>query len=83
MLLNEVVYGVDDFQPCGIYRARSIGFKAVDELNENFKPYDEYDEEDIWPGPEIHIITALGMCLARCQLIEHYIARSFLLVDCV
>ena len=27
----------------------------------------------------MHLITALGMCLATCQLIEHYIAHSFLL----
>jgi hypothetical protein len=38
----------------------------------------DYEEEDIWHEPEIHLVTALGICLIRCQQIEHYIAHSFL-----
>jgi|GEM_PF-2684860 len=80
MLLEDIVYGVEEFGPGGICQLRSIGFKAIEELSKDPVLQGlEYDDEDVWPGPEIHIITALGMCLARCQLIEHYIANSFLL----
>lgn len=80
MLLGDVVYGVDkDYVPCSMHKRRSIGFKAIEELKAIPELVHQYDEEDIWGGPEIHLITALGMCLVRCQQIEHYIAHSFLL----
>jgi hypothetical protein len=79
MLLENVVYEVDEYVPCSIYRRRSIGFKAVEELRKIPELVLKYDDEDIWKKPEIHLITALGMCLVRCQQIEHYIAQSFLL----
>ena len=77
MLLHDVVYEVDDYRPCDIRRSREIGRQALDELDE----LDEFghDDEDVWPGPEIHLVTAIGMCLVRCQQIENYIAESFLL----
>jgi hypothetical protein len=80
MLLSDVVYLVEDFVPCSITRDRSIGRKAISELRSdpelrNF----EYRDEDIWDDASIHLITALGMCLATCQTIEHYIANSFFL----
>jgi hypothetical protein len=77
MLLGDIVYEVDDYAPCGMRRRRDIGFRSLDEL-ETVAGL-EYHDEDRWPGPEIHIITALGMCLVRCQQIEDYIAKSFLL----
>ena len=82
MLLDDVVYDVDEYVPCSIYRRRTIGFKAVEEFNsipELAHEIRNYDDEDIWPKPEIHLVTALGICLIRCQQIEHYIAQSFLL----
>lgn len=80
MLLEDVVYAVDGFSPCSITRERSIGRKAVLELRSDPQLDSlEYRDEDIWDGPAIHLITGLGMCLATCQLIEHYIAHSFLL----
>lgn len=81
MLLDEVVYEVDEYAPCAIYRRRTIGFKAIEEFKnipELVHEIDNYDDEDIWREPEIHLVTALGMCLIRCQQIEHYIAQSFL-----
>lgn len=77
MLLGDVVYEVDEYVPCSIRRRRDLGSKALDELEAIAGL--EHDGEDIWLEPEIHIITALGMCLARCQQIENYIASSFLL----
>jgi hypothetical protein len=77
MLLGDIVYEVDEYAPCYIRKARDIGQKALDELEAIAGL--EYHDEDAWPGPEIHLMTALGMCLARCQQIEHYIVNSFLL----
>jgi hypothetical protein len=77
MLLGDVVYEVDEYAPCSIQRKRSIGQKALAELRE--LPKVEHDTEDVWQAPEIHLVTALGICLIRCQQIEHYISESFLL----
>jgi hypothetical protein len=80
MLLDDVVYEVDEYVPCSIRRIRDIGQKALKSLDELEQTANlEHDDEDVWPGPEIHLITALGMCLVRCQQIEGYIAKSFLL----
>lgn len=80
MLLDDVVYEVDEYVPCFIYKRRSIGRRALSELREEpgLAEY-PYDDEDVWESPTIRLITMLGMCLARCQQIEHYIAHSFLL----
>ena len=80
MLLDDIVYAVDDFVPCGILRKRSIGQRAISELRAapEIANY-PYHEEDIWEGPAIHLITAFGICLVTSQQIEHYIANSFLL----
>jgi hypothetical protein len=82
MLLHDVVYEVDEYVPCSMYRRRTIGLKAIKVLNdipELKHEINNYDDEDVWRPPEIHLVTALGMCLIRCQQIEHYIAHSFLL----
>jgi len=78
MLLDSIVYSVSEYGPCGLYRKRSIGSKAIEEMQREI-PDPKHDDEDIWKGPIIHLITALGICLVRCQQIEHYIANSFLL----
>jgi hypothetical protein len=78
MLLQEVVYIVDRYAPCGMIKARSVGAKALAELEREI-PDPKHDEEDIWQAPVIHLITALGICLVRCQQIEHYVAQSFIL----
>ncbi|WP_332655938.1 hypothetical protein [Brevundimonas sp.] len=81
MLLGDVVYEVTEFIPCGIERMRSIGRKATDELKamDSGEGRIEYDEDDEWFGPDVHLITMIGMCLVRCQQIEHYICESFIL----
>lgn len=80
MLLEEVVYEIHDYRPTEIRRSYSIGFTAIEEFNglEGVADF-PHDDEDIWDGPEIHIVTALGMMLIRCQQIEDYIAKSFIL----
>jgi hypothetical protein len=79
MLLRDVVYAVEEYAPCGIFRRRSIGSTAIAEMKKFPAFYQKYDDEDIWNGRVIHLITGLGMCLIRCQQIEHYIAPSFVL----
>jgi hypothetical protein len=80
MLLDDVVYEIDEYAPCAITKARTIGQKAVSELRSHPDLGGlGYDDEDIWDGPVIHLITGLGMCVATCQLIEYYVYNSFLL----
>lgn len=82
MLLDEIVYDVEECVPCSMVRGRTVGMRAVREFNsipELAEGIHNYDEEDIWNEPEIHLVTGLGMCLIRCQQIEDYISRSFLL----
>jgi hypothetical protein len=82
MLLDDVVYEVEEYVPCSMHRLRTIGSKAIDELNsipELAHEINNFDDEDVCGRPEIHLVTALGICLIRCQQIEHYIAQSFLL----
>jgi hypothetical protein len=80
MLLEQVVYEIDDYIPCSMYRSRSIGAKALSEMDEipEFAEID-HDEEDVWKGRQVHLISMLGMSLARCQRIEFYITHAFLL----
>ena len=80
MLLGDVVYEIEDYVPCSIVRARSVGQRAVSELTSDpeLAQY-PYHDEDRWEGPVIHLITALGICLATCQQIEDYVSKSFLL----
>jgi hypothetical protein len=79
MLLEDIVYAVDEWAPCGLYRLRSIGATAIAEMRKIPAFVQKYDDEDTWNGRVIHLITGLGMCLVRCQQIEHYISQSFLL----
>lgn len=79
MLLHDVVYSVDEYCPGGMFRERMIGSKAVEQMRKIPGLSPKYDDEDLWNGPVRHLITGLGMCLIRCQQIEHYIAQSFLL----
>ena len=55
MLLSNIVYEVEDFVPCSIRRKRDLGSDALDEL-ESIAGL-EHDDEDIWPEPEIQLIT--------------------------
>jgi len=77
MLLQEIVYCVEEYIPCGIIKERSVGKKAIAELT-NLSDQEglEFDL-DIWKEPRIH--TILGICVARCQQIEYFISEAFLL----
>jgi hypothetical protein len=77
MLLGDIVYEVDEYVPCSIRKIRDIGQEALERLESTAGR--ELHGEDMWSGPEIHLIKALGLCLVRCQQIEDYIAKSFLL----
>jgi hypothetical protein len=77
MLLADIVYEIENYEPCGIYKKRSIGSRAIDEFR-RLGIVQPYDDEDLWEKPTIYLITALGMCLARCQQIERYLSRSFI-----
>ncbi|WP_262696459.1 hypothetical protein [Kordiimonas aquimaris] len=80
MLIDDVVYEVEDYRACYISVSRYIGVKAIEELNKQIDLEElPFEEDDIWHEPEIHIVTGLGMLLIRCQEIEDYIARSFIL----
>ena len=59
MLLEDVVYGVEEYVPCSIYKLRTIGTKAIEELRKAIKLDPKYDDEDVWKGPVIHLITGL------------------------
>lgn len=78
MLLKEVAYSVSEYIPCGITRKRSIGVKALHEIQEAFKDVEHHDE-DVWHSSQEPLITMVGICIVRCQQIEHYVAHSFIL----
>ena len=49
MLLEDVVYAIEDYVPCSIFRERTIGRKAISELKgeAELSKY-PYHEEDMW-----------------------------------
>lgn len=79
MLLDDIVYEIADYVPCFIIKKYPVGHRAVRELRALPLRSIETLEEDSWDDRTITLITGLGMCMATCQLIEDYIARSFLL----
>ena len=75
VLIDDVVYtrGADDpVQP------RTIGRKYLTEFRAN-KAFAHYGQEDHYSTMQMHLFTMLGICVARCQEIEHLIAHSFIL----
>ncbi len=76
VLLDDVVYVETG---SGFTRVRNIGRKAIDELrNDKILSDHEYSDEDIWEESQSQLLTMLGMCVARCQQVEFYLANSFL-----
>jgi hypothetical protein len=77
MLLEEVVYLWSGDCPT---KDRSVGSRALKELRLDpvFSECD-YDDHDAWDPSQLHLLTMIGVCLAMCQEIEHYIAHSFVL----
>jgi hypothetical protein len=63
MLLDDVVYAVEDYAPCSIVRERTIGRKAVTELTaEPTIGNYPYHDEDKWEGP-IFTSSQLSACV--------------------
>jgi len=77
MLLEDVVYEWSNDCPT---KSRTIGRRALEELrlDPQLSNYD-HNDQDGWEPSQIHLLTMVGMCLAVCQQIEHYIVHSFLL----
>jgi len=70
-LIDEVVYQQG--------RApRKIGARFLIDFNKN-KIIPERWEEDIYSSKQSLLLMKLGICVARCQEIEHLIAHSFIL----
>jgi hypothetical protein len=57
---------------------RSIGAKFLTEFSAD-PSFSEYGEKDRYAPSQIHLLSMLGICVARCQEIEHLIAHSFIL----
>jgi len=69
-LIDDVVYRQGEFP-------RSIGRRFIKELRQDdaFSGF----EEDEFTGRQNVLFGLLGVCIARCQQIEHYISHSFVL----
>lgn len=75
ILIDDIVYTTGSERPI---RPRTVGKKAIKQLMED-PTLRNYGEEDIFSPSQMHLYKLLGICIARCQEIEHYIAHSFLL----
>lgn len=62
----------------GGYVPRVIGARFLREFTKN-KTLASFGEEDHYSDRQNILFTLLGICIARCQEIEHYIAHSFIL----
>jgi hypothetical protein len=70
-LLNDVVY-------CQGERPRTIGKRFISSFYSDSQ-IALYEEGDAFDARQNILFTLLGVCLARCQQIEHYITHSFIL----
>jgi hypothetical protein len=70
-LVEDVVYSQG--QP-----PRMIGYRFINEFRKE-KAFEEYGEDDRYTSRQNILFTLLGLCIARCQQIEHYVAHSFIL----
>lgn len=71
ILINDVVYSQGE-------RPRVIGTRFLKEFSRD-KVIASYGEEESFTDRQQILFTLLGVCIARCQQIEHYIAHSFIL----
>ncbi len=68
---------VDDVVYCQGKYPRIIGSRFLKEFREN--PLFTSFEEDSYTERQSILFSLLGICVARCQEIEHYISQSFIL----
>lgn len=81
MLIDEVVYEVEDFAPCFIQRAYAIGGRSVtsfDIVPEFLEINSSYVDRDHFGSVSSFVYEAVGRCLFRCQEIEENLASSFI-----
>lgn len=74
-LIDDVVYSNGSDGPV---RPRLVGRKYLEEFRA-VKAFARYGHEDRYSPSQSTLLTLLGMCVARCQEIEHLIAHSFIL----
>jgi hypothetical protein len=74
-LMDDVVYtrGADHSIP-----PRTIGRRYLNEFRA-VKMFTSYGHEDKYSSSRMTLFTLLGICIARCQEIEHLVAHSFIL----
>ena len=81
MLLDEVVYEVDEFVPCSMRRAYTVGRRAIDDFDDvpEFSEYAlKYKDPDYLGSIAPFVFEMLGRCLYRCQEIEKNLSESFI-----
>lgn len=74
-LIDEVVYSQGGDGPAP---PRPIGRKYLEEFRAE-KKFTSYGHEDTYSPSQMTLFSLLGICIARCQEIEHLIAHSFVL----
>jgi len=72
-LIDDIVYANGSEGPV---RPRTIGRKHLEEFRA-VKAFVRYGHEDRYSPSQMTLFTLLGICVARCQEIEHLIAHSF------
>lgn len=74
-LINDIVY-----TNCGEgpIRPRTIGRKFLKEF-QDVKAFQRYGHKDRYTESQMTLFSILGICIGRCQQIEHLIAHSFIL----
>lgn len=75
ILIDDVVY---TRSPDGPVTPRTIGEKHMREF-QKVKAFQQYGHEDRYTESQMILFSLLGICVARCQEIEHLIAHSFIL----
>ncbi|MGO8370741.1 hypothetical protein ACC808_20155 [Rhizobium ruizarguesonis] len=81
MLLDEVVYEVDEFAPCSMRKMYTVGRRAIHRFEEipEFKDIDkEYKDANYFGSIAPFVHQMLGRCLVRCQEIEKNLSNSFI-----
>lgn len=81
MLLEEVVYEVDELRPCAMRKIYSIGRRAIEEFD-SIPEYEQvnlaHEDPDYLGSIAPFVNEIIGRCLVRCQEIEDNLANSFI-----
>jgi len=74
-LIDDVVYTQGEAGP---FPPRTIGKMHLREF-QSVKAFQRHAHEDRYSNSQMILFSLLGICVARCQEIEHLIAHSFIL----